>query len=64
MKYYNFFTMFRSLKDLLFKYLHDNNIYFELSGCAANWHFEILTDVNGAEMINNFIDSITISEVK
>jgi hypothetical protein len=60
MKYYSFDTMFRSLKDLLFQYLHDNNIYFELSGAAAAWHFEILTDAAGAERINGFLDDNTI----
>ena len=65
MKYYIFNTMFRSLKDKLTEFLKDNNIYFEVSGrAAANWRFEILTDVNGAEMINNFIDSISITEVR
>ncbi len=62
MKYYNFETMWRSLKDLLCKYLKENNIYYELSGAAANWHFEILTDTTGAQMINNYIDTITIKE--
>ena len=60
MKYYNFETMFTSLKDLLFKYLHDNNIKFELSGAAAGWHFEILTDESGATQINDFLDNNTI----
>ena len=64
MKYYSFNTMFRSLKDKLTQFLKDNNIYYEASGRAAGWYLEILTDANGAEMINNFIDSITISEVR
>ena len=64
MKYYSFNTMFRSLKDELTEFLKDNNIYYELSGAAANWHFEILTDANGAEIINNYIDSISITEVR
>lgn len=55
MKYYNFDTMFRSLKDILCKYLKNNNIYYELSGAAAGWHFEILTDAAGADAINKFI---------
>jgi hypothetical protein len=55
--------MFRSLKDKLTAYLKENNIYYELSGAAANWHIEILTDEDGAEMINNFIDSVTLQEV-
>ena len=63
MKYYNFDTMFRSLKDLLKDFLIDNNIYFEISGGAALWHFEILTDAAGAASINNFLDANTIYEV-
>lgn len=62
MKYYNFDTMFRSLKNLLKDFLIDNNIYYEISGTAAAWHFEILTDASGAAVINNFIDGVTISE--
>lgn len=62
MKYYNFETMFRSLKDILCEYLKNNNIYYELSGVATNWHFEILTDTTGAGAINNFIDNVTITE--
>jgi hypothetical protein len=31
MKYYNFHTMIKSLKDLLSEYLKNNNIYYELS---------------------------------
>lgn len=60
MKYYNFDTMFRALKDLLKDFLLDNNIYFEISGGAALWHFEILTDKSGATMINNFLDNNAI----
>lgn len=62
MKYYNFDTMFRSLRDLLKDFLKDNNIYFEVSGGAALWHFEILTDATGAATINNFLDAHIITE--
>lgn len=60
MKYYNFETMFRSLKDALCKYLKTNGFYYELSGAAAGWHFEILTDPDGAAAINDFLDNNTI----
>ena len=49
MKYYSFETITRSLKDSLKRFLLNNNIYFE-----------ILTDANGVEMINNFLDNNTI----
>ena len=62
MKYYNFDTMFRSLRNLLKEFLIDNNIYFEISGGAALWHFEILTDATGAAAINKFLDNNTIGE--
>lgn len=60
MKYYSFETIARSLKDTLKHFLLDNNIYFEISGVAAGWHFEILTDSDGVEMINDFLDNSTI----
>jgi hypothetical protein len=60
MKYYSFETIAKSLKNKLKSFLLDNNIYFEISGVAAGWHFEILTDASGVEMINNFLDNSTI----
>jgi hypothetical protein len=62
MKYYSFETMFKSLKDSLKRFLLDSNIYFEISGAATNWHFEIFTDANGVEMINEFLDNNSILE--
>lgn len=62
MKYYNFQTMFRSLKDVLCEYLKNNGFYYELSGTAAAWHFEILTDSDGGEKINRFLDQHIITE--
>ena len=60
MKYYSFETIAKSLKNKLKAFLLDNNIYFEISGVAAGWHFEILTDASGVEMINDFLDNSTI----
>ena len=60
MKFYSFDTMFTSLKNDLFSFLVDNNIYFEISGCGGGWHFEILTVPGEVEKINSFLDSITI----
>ena len=40
-KWMNFETMFRSLKDGLRKFLKENSIKYELSGCGAGWHFEV-----------------------
>jgi hypothetical protein len=63
MKWYNLETRFRSLKDDLRKYLHENGIYYELSGGAGFWHFEIKTDPAGAAAINNWLDTQIITEV-
>ena len=60
MKYYSFETIARSLKDRLKHFLLDNNIYFEISSATTMWHFEIFTDANGVEMINEFLDNTTI----
>lgn len=62
-KYYNFETMYISLRDELRSYLKDNNIYYELSKADRYYHFEILTDAAGAQKINDFIDSVSITEV-
>ena len=62
MKYYNFHTMVKSIKDLLSDYLKNNNIYYELSGTTADWYFVILADPAGAAAINKYIDTIIIKE--
>lgn len=64
MRFYNFETRFRSLRDALREYLQENGIYYELSGGPGFWHFEIKTDPAGAEQIDAFIDTVIIQEVK
>jgi hypothetical protein len=63
MKFYNLETRFRSLRDALREYLHENGVYYELSGGPGFWHFEIKTDPAGAEKINAFLDTQIITEV-
>lgn len=63
MKFYNFETRFISLRDSLRAYLQENEIYYELSGGAGFWHFEIKTDPAGAERINAWLDTQIITEV-
>jgi hypothetical protein len=63
MKFYNLETRFISLRDDLRRYLHENGVYYELSGGPGFYHFEIKTDPAGAEKINRFIESITIPGV-
>lgn len=60
-KYYNFETMFRSLKDELREYLHEIGVYYELSGCYSGWHFEILANQEEVEKINKWLDANTIT---
>ena len=63
MKFYNFETRFISLRDALRAYLKSNDIYYELSGGPAFYHFEIKTDAAGAAAINTWLDSQIITEV-
>lgn len=63
MKWYNFETLFRSLRNELQDFLFENRIKFEISGAGSGWHFEILTDTDGAEKINAFLDSVSIVNV-
>lgn len=60
MKWYNFETMFKGLKDQLAVYLKKNKIYYEVSGAFGSYHFEIKATADQAENINNYLDSITI----
>ena len=62
-KYYNFETRFISLRDALREYLHNNNIYYELSGAYSYYHFEILANNEELEKTNSFLDSITITAI-
>lgn len=61
-KYYNFETMFRSLKDELVTFLKKSGIYYELSGCGVGWHFEILCNTEEVEKVNAWLDENTITE--
>lgn len=63
MKFYHFETRFISLRDAIREYLHENNIYYELSGGPGFYHFEIKTDPAGAEKINVWLDTQIITEV-
>lgn len=62
MKWFNFETMFISLATKVGDFMHDNAIYFELSGNGNYYHFEIYTDIENAKKINNFIDGFKIVE--
>ena len=61
-KFYNFETMFKSLKDDLRGFLQSQNIYYELSGCGAGWHFEAYCNAEEVTIINNWLDENTITE--
>lgn len=63
-KWYNFETLWRSLKDDLRALLLCEGIKYELSGCGKGWHFEIFASVEEADMINNWLDQNTIKEVR
>lgn len=62
MKWYNFETMFRSLKDALREYLKTIGIKYELSGCGKGWHFEILLSPSEVTEVNKWLDMHTITE--
>ena len=57
-KFYSYETFNREIKDKLREFLHNNNIYYELSGCWNGWHFEIKCNENELKICNNFLDSI------
>ena len=63
-KFYNYETLFKSLKDSLREYLQKNHIYYELSECFNGWHFEVKLTESQLEKANAFLDSISITEEK
>ena len=60
-KLYSFETMFRSLRDDLRRFLKESGIYYELSDCYGGWHFQLLLDKREYNLVQNFIDSETIT---
>lgn len=58
--WYNFETMFRSLKDELTMFLKNCDIRYELSGCGRGWHFKILCAPDDVELVNGFLDKVTL----
>jgi hypothetical protein len=60
MKYYNFETMFISLATKLGDFLHGAGVYFEISENGKYYHFEILTNSEGAAAIDKFLDDNTL----
>lgn len=62
-KWYNLETAFVTLADSLSAYLKRNGIWYVRSGAFGNYHFEILADENGVNVINSFLDENTFTEV-
>lgn len=58
MKWYNAEFFNESEKDAVRKFLRENGIYHEISGCGSGWHFEIKATLDQVEQINNFIDTL------
>ena len=48
----------KAAAEKLQRFLHELQIDFEISAAGAYYHFEILTDGPGAEIINIFLDLI------
>ena len=63
-KYYSFETAFISLRDELRRFLKEHGFYYELSGAFGFYHFEILLAPAEVQKVNDFLDSVTITERK
>ena len=59
MKYYNI-ELSKAAAEKLQQFLYKLNVNFEISAAGPYYHFEILTNAAGAEIINNFLDNISI----
>ena len=58
MKYYNV-ELTKAAAEKLQHFLYQFSIKHEVSAAGSYYHFEILTNEAGAEIINNFLDKIT-----
>ena len=58
MKYYNI-ELSKAAAKRLQQFLYDMQIDYELSAAGPYYHFEILTNAAGADIINIFLDEIT-----
>lgn len=63
-KWYNFETSFRSLADAISVALKRDGIYYERSGAFGNYHFEIYATPDEAETISDWLDVLSIQEVR
>jgi len=59
-----FETSWRTLKEDMREFLQAHGIKYELSGCGVGWHFEVLCSPEDVELINNWLDRDTITEVR
>ena len=59
MKYYNI-ELSKAAAKRLQHFLYNLSIQYEISAAGPCYHFEILTDAAGAEIINDFLDNNTI----
>ena len=57
MKYYNI-ELKKAAAKRLQQLLYNLHIDFEISAAGPLYHFEILTDEEGASLINNFLEVI------
>lgn len=58
MTFYNYETLFISVRDALRNYLHANHIHYELSSCESGYHFEIQLLPAQVPAVNSFLDSL------
>ena len=63
-KWYNFETSFVTLANDLSAFLKRSGIYYERSGAFENYHFEIYATPDEAETISDWLDVLTIQEVR
>ena len=56
MKYYNI-ELSKAAANKLQQFLYKLSIQYEISAAGPYYHFEILTNAAGADIINNFLDN-------
>ena len=56
--WYSYETNLRTIRDEVRQFLHDNRIYYELSGAVWGYHFEVLVSDTELVKVNDFLETL------
>lgn len=58
MKWYNVELFDKEEKEKFSRFLKENGVYYECSGCFHGWHFEVKTEPENVEKLNELLENL------